>query len=107
MGIRRFFNKRILVQKLKSVSGNRRSFNTTATAEGAIQSLDRQARVARDLVISDRAWIGYFGLEMEDLIVEGAKLIDSDGVEYKVQEITKKDYGINQHLEVILLEFNN
>jgi len=33
-------------------------------------------------------------------------MIDETGMEYKVKEVTKKDYGTNEHLQVILEEPN-
>ena len=39
-------------------------------------------------------------------VSEGDQLIDKNDVTYLVREVVTKDYGINQHKQVILVEFN-
>ncbi len=92
-----------MVRRLRTVSGNLKSFQATATADCAIQELGLEARKNLDM-LEERGWIAWFDLDAD--IHEGDKLTDQDGVQYSVREITKKDYGINQHLEVIMEEFN-
>lgn len=102
MTIQRFFDKTILVARLETVSGSRRSFTTTATVDGALQEADRQSRIQLDLT-QDRAWVAYTDIDAG--ILKGDRLtIESKA--YKVVEVTEKDYGINQHLELILIEYS-
>lgn len=104
MGIANFFDKTVVIRRLRDVTGtNKRSYQATATADGAIQELDRADRIAIGFV-TERAWIAYFDLEVN--ISEGDLITDGNGKRYKVIEATLKDYGINQHLEVILSEYN-
>ena len=103
MSIHRFFTKQVIIRRLKDVSGRKKAFSSTATVSGHIQELGREAR-QRIGIIEERAWIAWFVLEAD--IKEGDQAIDEYGTIYKVKEVTKKDYGINQHLEVILEEPN-
>lgn len=103
MGIQRFFDQDIVVKRLSTVSGYKKAFQSTATVEGCIQSLDREARQALG-IIEEKGWKAWFPVDVD--INEQDTITDEDGVEYKVREIVKKDYGINQHLEVILMEQN-
>ena len=105
MGIAQFFDKTVVVRRLKSISGtDKQRYEATATADGAIQEMDRTARVKQGL-LDERAWIAYF--DIEAVIAEGDTITrQDDGKLFKVLEVTKKDYGINQHLEVIIVEYN-
>lgn len=105
MTIRRFFDKQVIIKRLKTISGNRKNFVATATAEGAIQELDREGRVKLGLVNEERIWIGWFDLD-ED-IHEGDTITDEQGVRYNVREVTRKDYGANQHLQILMAEHND
>lgn len=102
MTITRFFDKTILVQRLETVSGSKRNFTTTATVDGAFQEVDRQSRVQLDLN-TDRAWVAYVDIEAN--INKGDRVV-IESQAYKVVEVTQKDYGINQHLELLLVEYN-
>lgn len=104
MGIKIFFDKEIIVSRLKTISGNKKAFSTTATVDCAIQEMDRNAKVAANLV-DQRGWIAYFDIEDENRLREGYMITDADGLKYKVFEKTVKDYGINQHVEVLLVEY--
>lgn len=103
MSIRRFFDKTVTVQRLKNIDGTRSGFYSTATADGAIQELSAEARQTIGIV-EGRAWRAWFDEDVN--IQEGDKITDSNGVIYKVREVTTKDYGINRHREVIMEEYN-
>ena len=103
MSILRFFDQDIVVRRLRDVDSTRSSFQATATADGHIQSLSREARQALG-ILEERAWIAWFREDAD--IKEGDRLTDKDGDDYQVREVTTKDYGINQHKEVILAEIN-
>ena len=106
MAIQRFFDHEVIIYRLKTVSGNLKAFNTTATVEMAIQEMDRQTRTELE-INQERAWIGYFDIAVEEMIKEGDKIVDDNGTVYKVVEKTMKDYGINQHVEIIFVDFDN
>lgn len=107
MGIKRFFDETITVRRLKTVSGNKRSFQSTATAECHIQDISNEAR-QRLGILEQRSWIAYFDIEGSYQPKIGDQITDDDGLIYKVIDVTKKDYsfGINQHIEVVLVEYN-
>ena len=103
MSIQRFFTKDVVIKRLSTVSGYKKSFQTTATVAGHIQELDKEAS-QRLGIIEERAWILW--CDLDENIHEGDTIIDEYNTEYKVKEVTKKDYGVNQHLQVIMEEPN-
>jgi hypothetical protein len=106
MTIARFFDREVIVSRLKTVSGNKKAFSTTATVDTHIQEASPEARTALGIV-EERAWVAYF--DVDATIKEGDKLVDSyTSRQYRVREVTLKDYhfATNQHLEVLLEEFN-
>lgn len=103
MSIQRFFTKSVTIRRLSTVSGRKKAFQSTATVEAHIQEMDREAR-NRLGIIEERAWILW--CDINEPFVEGDTVQDETGKEYKVREVTKKDYGVNQHLQVILEEPN-
>lgn len=106
MGIKDFMDKTVVVSRLKTVAGNRRRFNTTATVDIHIQEQDIQERRELDNV-QDRTWIGYFSIDDSDSIQKGDK-ITVGGIDYKVVEKTPKDYAFanNQHVEILFVEYS-
>lgn len=55
-------------------------------------------------IIEEKAWKAWFPVDAN--ISENDVLVDKNGTEFKIREIVTKDYGINQHKEVILIEQN-
>jgi len=104
MSIHRFFTKAVIIRRLRTLTGRKKAFQSTATVYSHIQSLSREAR-QRLGILEERAWILW--TDTESNINEGDLAIDEYNKEYKVREVTKKDYGVNQHLEVILEEPSN
>lgn len=103
MSILRFFNENIVVRRLRDIDSTRKSFQATATADGHIQELSAEGRQAAGIV-EERGWRAWFRDDAD--VNEGDRLTDEAGVIYSVREVTLKDYGINQHKEVVLVEFN-
>jgi len=103
MSIRRFFDQDVIIRRLSTISGYRKSYSSTATVEGHIQGLDDEARQALGIV-EEKAWKAWFPVDAN--LQENDVLVDKNGVEYNIREIVTKDYGINQHREVILFEQN-
>ena len=103
MSIKHFFTQDIVVRRLCVVSGNRKQFGSTATVDGHIQEMSRTAR-ERLGIIEDRAFIGWF--DVDEDIMEGDILVDEHNTSYKVTEVTRKDYGCNEHRQVIMQEAN-
>ena len=103
MSIRRFFDQDVIISRMRTVSGDREAFSSTATVDGHIQELDRTATTKLGIA-EERGWIAWFDVDAD--IKEGDELQDEAGKTYEVREITKKDYGANCHLQVILEEHN-
>lgn len=101
MNIHHFFTQDIVVRRLSVVSGSKKAFGSTATVDGHIQEMSRTAREKLG-IIEDRAFIGWF--DVDEDITEGDILVDEHGTLYKVTEVTRKDYGVNEHLQVVMLE---
>ena len=101
--IQRMFDQYVTVKRMKDVGSLGRRSQATATVEGHIQSLSASSRQALG-IIDERAWIAWFDVDTD--INEDDTIYDENGKRYNVREITKKAYGINQHLEVILMEQN-
>lgn len=103
MSIDRFFDENIIIRRLKTISGNKKAYQATATVEAHIQEASPEARQMLGIV-EERAWVAWMAVDAE--IEEGDRVFGADGKVYQVREITTKDYGINQHREVLLEEQN-
>ena len=103
MSIQRFFNQSILIKRLSTVSGYKQNFQSTATVDGHIQEMDRTAREKMG-IIEQRAWISWFNVDC--LIQEGDIVVDERSTEYRVTDVTIKDYGCNTHKQCVLMEPN-
>ena len=101
MAISRFFDQDIIVRRLSATEGNKIAYQAVATVEGHIQGLDDQARQALG-IIEEKAWKAWFDVDAD--LTENDTLVGDDDKEYNVREIVIKDYGVNQHQEVILIE---
>ena len=101
--IMRFFDQSIVVKRLQVSSGNKKTFQSTATVEGHIQELDQRARQSLGIV-HEKAWEAWFPEEVA--INEGDRLTDENGVDYMVRELVVKAYGINRHTQCVLVLFN-
>lgn len=100
MSITRFFTSEVIIQRLKADSGDKRSFQSTATVDGHIQELDERLR-QRIGIVGEKAFEAWFP---EDCIVrQGDKVIDENNVVYEVREAIVKSYGINQHTQCIIV----
>lgn len=103
MSILRFFNQDIVVSRLKDIDSTRRAYSSTATVDGHIQELSPESRNTIGIV-EGKAWNAWF---REDSPVQtGDILTDSNGVRYSVRECNTRTYGINQHKQCVLIEYN-
>ena len=103
MAIARFFDKSIIVRRLKVTSGKKRGFSSTATVDGHLQEMDSRSRQEIGIVES-KALEAWFPEDVD--IKEGDELIDPNNVRYTVIEKVVKDYGINRHSQIIMTEKN-
>lgn len=103
MAIDSLLDKRVTVSRLKDTSGAQRRFVTTATVDMAIQEMDKRSILELELT-QDKAWKGFGSIE--DTFKNGDLVVDEEGNRYKVQEAVEKDYGINQHWELVLVRYD-
>lgn len=101
--IHRFFTKDITLKRLTSAGGRKISFQNADTITGHIQEMSRETR-QRIGIIEERAW--FLWCDIDESVEEGDTLVDENSIEYTVKEITKKDYGVNKHMQVIMEEAN-
>lgn len=101
LDITRFFDRDVVVRRLRTTTGDKKAYSATATVDGHIQEMDGQARQQQGIVEA-RAWQAWF--DLDDDVDEGDELTDELGNRYHVISVTRKDYGTNQHLEVIMTE---
>ena len=100
--ITHLFNHNLVIQRYRTVSGYKKAFQSTATVEGMLQNLSREK--AQQLgILTERTYIAYVDIS-EDVRI--GDRISYDDKLYLVKERTKKDYGINTHLELILIDVN-
>lgn len=97
--ITHLFTKDIVIRRMRTVSGHKKSYQATATVEGMIQELSKEAR-QRLGIVEERTFEAWF--DIDENVQEGDHIIDKYGTEYYVKTVTKKDYGINTHLQAIL-----
>lgn len=100
MSIARFFDTNVVVRRLGTVSGNKKTYTTTATVNAHVQKMGREARVKQD-IIEENAYLAWFKVNTD--IKEGDRVTDQNtGKEFVVQEVNNRTYGINQHLETLM-----
>jgi hypothetical protein len=101
MAIHDFFDKTFMVRRMKVVSGNKKAYVSTMTIEGHMQdqgdSNDQEYFGA--YTAAYKAWIDPYVT-----IREGDKIRTSDGLNYEVMKVNKKEYSFaeNVHQELIL-----
>lgn len=100
--ITHLFDKSLVIYRLRSSGGNKRSFQSTATVEGALQNKTIQEMTTQGIITS-RVWMAYCDIS-ED--IKKGDQINYLGKLYAVTDVTPRDYGINQHLEIQLKEAN-
>lgn len=103
MTIDRFFDQDVVVARLRNDGSIGENYHSTATVEAHVQSLDdREANLLN--IQTGRAFQAWFDVDTD--IKEGDRIRDEAGKEYDIQEVTKWTYGTNQHLHVIMTEYN-
>lgn len=103
MSIDRFFTNSVVIRRLRTVSGNKKTYQATATVEAHIQEASAETQQILGPT-QERAWVAWMDEEAE--IEIGDRAFGPDGKVYQVREKTVKTYGINKHCEVLLMEQN-
>lgn len=103
-----FQTKSFVVRRLRVVSGNRRAFYATTTADGDLQNIDL-TRSGSTEGIASKTYKAWFDIDMN--VLEGDQLTDQDtGIKYKVIAVEKLGQGLGlqaEHLEVVLTRFTD
>jgi len=97
MTIHSFLTKDVTIRRLTSVSGNKKAFQTVTVTTGHRQNLadDEVQIIDGAMGKTYKVWV-----KLGDDIEEGDRLV-IEGEEYEVLSTEEKDYGINQHMEVV------
>lgn len=97
MSIDDFFNQTITLKRLNTTSGNKAAYTTVSSIKGHRQNLSQVEVEAIDGATSKsyKIWCS-----LDEDVDEGDRMTIK-GIDYEVISIELKDYGTNQHLEVI------
>lgn len=100
MTIHDYFNKSIIIKRIRDTAGLNSDLLATATIEAHIQRVgDTNDVVAMNFGATHKAWV-----DISDDVKDGDKVIDERGNEYDVVAVTDEgeDIAINEHKEVML-----
>lgn len=94
-----FFDKRIVISRLSTVSGNRKALVSTGTIDAHIQRLDSEPdfKIYGVLGATHKAWV-----DISEDVQQGDNVRDPSGNIYTVVSVAERDFGMSQHLELIL-----
>lgn len=97
MIIHTYLTKDVTIKRLSTVSGNKQTFQTVTVTSGHRQNLadDEIQIIDGAMGKSYKVWV-----KLGDDIKEGDRL-EIEGEDYEVISKEEKDYGINQHMEVV------
>lgn len=103
MSIQHFLNKSVIIRRLSDVSGNRKQYVATGTFDMHIQRITDESgfQIYGVLGATHKAWTDA-GLDIK----EGDRALDPDGNQYQVVAVNRQDFGMNQHLEIILKHYS-
>lgn len=104
--IEHLFNKSIIIQRLKTTTGNKRGMVSTGTIDAHVKRVDQRD----DQVIvnvygaTHKAWV-----DISADVQDGDRVVDPDGTKYSVIAVIEKepDIAINEHKEVILRKYSS
>jgi hypothetical protein len=102
MSIQRHFDRILVVQRLETVSGNRKSFVSTGTIDAHLQLLtgEYSSKMPQVYGATHKGWCA-----LEDDVQEGDLVRDEDGLQYAVVAVNRQNHGSQQFLELILKRY--
>ena len=101
MAIHKFFDKSVTVRRFTNIGGYKQSFTATATVEMHIQaSADAKGSLVQGQF--GRLYAAWCDLSAPIYIEEGDIVTDAAGRDFEVKTINRRDFGINQHQEIIM-----
>jgi len=97
--MRQYYDRLIKVKRLKEISGNKRGYVATATADCCIQPLGKEGEEVKDGLFG-RTFVCY--LDIATPVQKGWRVQDYDGTVYDVTEMVERDWGAFPYKELIL-----
>lgn len=105
MAIFSYYNKRVVIKKLKSAGGYKRTFAATSTIDAHLQRIDDSdlQQIYGVNKVSHKGWI-----DISIDIKEGDIIIDQDGNQYDVIGVSNRgeEIAMNEHKELLLNRYN-
>lgn len=106
MGIQFFLDKTVQIRRASTLQGFKLGYSATASVEMHIQSLsDEKTSLIQG--VFGRTYVAWIALEQPVDVQEGDRVRDADGRDFEVKTINRRDFGSNQHQEIILERLDN
>jgi hypothetical protein len=105
--IERFFTDSLVIRRSKAVPGSTygRAMQATATVDGRVEDEQREEGPGGQGVYS-QTFFGWIADDVSVVPIVGDQVTDGDGRIYEVKDINLRNFGINQHFELILERYN-
>lgn len=104
MSLINLFTNQVVVSRLEIVSGSKTGYVSTITADVSIQRMADEKAVAVGGAIG-KTFRLYTDIDID--IQKGDKLVDENGVEYRVLAVSiPATLGAFQHLEIVILRLD-
>jgi len=101
--IHHFFNRSVIIRRLSTVSGNRKSYVSTGTIDVHLQRIeDIEGTTLFVQGATHKAWA-----DIACGVKEGDTIEDADKIVYSVLAVVEqeKDFAINTHLSIYLKRY--
>lgn len=106
MGIAYFTDKQITVRRIRGITGFKQGYSVTASVSVHIQSIsDEKSNLLG--VVMGRGYAAWKELDIPIRVEQGDHLIDRDGRVFEVKTVNNRDFGVNQHQEIIMERIDN
>jgi len=106
MGITHFLDKTVQIRRLSRVQGFKTAYSATASVQVHIQQASEEKASLLQGSFG-RTYLAWVTLDNPVTITEEDRLRDERGREFIVKTINRRDFGINQHMELILERLDN
>lgn len=98
------YDDTIIIRRLKTSSGNKRTLVATATADASVQPLTKEGGE----LMEGRYGSTYVAYVEEDTPAKkGDQVTDKNGYKYTITDIIIRDYGALPHKELIMQKDSN
>lgn len=106
MGITYFLDKPLTVRRVRRSTGFKQGYSATASVTVHMQAISDEKALAMGSVMG-RSYAGWKELDEPIRVQQGDHLIDRSGRVFEVKTVNNRDFGINQHQELILERVDN